>query len=43
MRRTVLPAVLVTLGLLLATAAPVLAAGTDDGEGWAGGRRPSGW
>jgi hypothetical protein len=27
---------LVTLGLLLATAAPVLAVGTDDGEGWIG-------
>ena len=36
MRRTVLPTVLVALGLLLATAAPVLAAGTDDGEGWVG-------
>ena len=27
---------LVNLGLLLATAAPVLAVGTDDGEGWVG-------
>ena len=36
MRRTVLTTVLVTLGLLVATAAPVLGAGTDDGEGWLG-------
>ena len=36
MRRTLLTTFLVTLGLMLATAAPVLAAGTDDGEGWLG-------
>ena len=36
MRRTLLPTLLVTLGLMLATAAPVLAAGTDDGEGFLG-------
>jgi hypothetical protein len=36
MRRTALTTLLVTLGLLLATAAPVLAQGGDDGEGWFG-------
>ena len=36
MRRTILLTLLVALGLLLATAAPVLAVGTDDGEGWFG-------
>jgi hypothetical protein len=36
MRRPLLTTALVTLGLLLATAAPVLAAGGDDGEGWVG-------
>jgi hypothetical protein len=36
MRRGLLTTLLVTLGLLLATAAPVLAQGGDDGEGWFG-------
>ena len=36
MRRALLPTLLVSLGLMLATAAPVLAAGTDDGEGFLG-------
>ena len=36
MRRTLSTTVLVTLGLMLVAAAPVLAAGTDDGEGWLG-------
>jgi hypothetical protein len=36
MRRTLVPTLLASLGLLLAFAAPALAAGTDDGEGWVG-------
>jgi len=36
MRRPLRTTLLVTFGLMLATAAPVLAAGTDDGEGWLG-------
>ena len=36
MRRSLLPTVLASLGLLLALAAPALAAGGDDGEGWVG-------
>lgn len=34
--RRVPPTLLVTLGLMLATAAPALAVGGDDGEGWLG-------
>ena len=36
MRRSPLPVALVSLGLMLAWAAPVLAVGTDDGEGFVG-------
>ena len=36
MRRSLLPTALVSLGLLLAWAAPALAVGTDDGEGFVG-------
>ncbi len=36
MRRPALPTLLVALGLLLAWAAPALAVGTDDGEGFVG-------
>jgi putative copper export protein len=36
MRARLVTTALVALGLLLATAAPVLAVGTDDGEGWVG-------
>ncbi|CAA9516946.1 MAG: hypothetical protein AVDCRST_MAG17-2343 [uncultured Solirubrobacterales bacterium] len=36
MPRTLFPTLLVTFGLMLATAAPVLAVGTDDGEGFLG-------
>jgi hypothetical protein len=36
MGRTLLTTLLVALGLLLASAAPVLAQGGDDGEGWVG-------
>lgn len=36
MRRPPLPTLLVALGLLLAWAAPALAVGTDDGEGFVG-------
>ena len=36
MRRSILPTLLVALGLLLAWAAPALAVGTDDGEGFVG-------
>ena len=36
MRRTLVPTLLASLGLVLAFAAPALAAGTDDGEGWVG-------
>ena len=36
MRRSLLATALVSLGLLLAWAAPALAVGTDDGEGFVG-------
>ncbi|MDQ4071592.1 MAG: hypothetical protein M3088_01785 [Actinomycetota bacterium] len=36
MRRSLLPTALVSLGLMLAWAAPALAVGTDDGEGFVG-------
>lgn len=36
MRRSLLPALVVALGLALAWAAPALAVGTDDGEGFVG-------
>ena len=36
MRRHAWVTLAVSLGLLLAFASPVLAAGTDDGEGWVG-------
>jgi len=36
MRRSLLHSLIVSLGLLLAFAAPAFAAGGDDGEGWVG-------